>query len=579
MRIEEVSDLIEFSSGDDASPPHPTKVQLNADLLCLCDPPPLDDLLGFDQSVPFTVKSFVHSLHGVMCQPAQKQQVQSEDAIFAFQERLCSIVDMEIQKDDQVAIQGFPTKLNEYLHEKAEKECSQMSSTAIIPFGDTESINAISPPTRISEPEAPSIPQEDESEGDWIQVSKHANEDDVSLGPASALSNAAGGLKPHRSQDKQTVAASVANLSKRPKSSLHEHHPNPEATSRTRSDVTEQVTTRKSTMSRQPSRAKPAAASQHSKTKPPIPDAPNQHGRAKFPFSDIDVATPIQLISDIDVPTPKSTTAKSPFSDIEIATPKSVPATQPGRPKPVIAGTEAPTPKSTTANQHNRTKPAEYTTPKVAAPSHHGRPVSDTADTITPKSISTQQHGKSDTGATTPRSAEPKQHQSRPPYPEFITPKPTAAKTRPPTRLSEADTTTPKSITLRSKTPTNSDTITAKSSLMKTRQQAVDVCEQDNLTPKSASRVKTKAAQGEPTPAAKRRAATPLGAKSPGKKTGTMTPSKSENETGFDLCIKDMELILAAVPHEKPSMRQRVPAKGRPLAAALVAADLSEYSD
>jgi hypothetical protein len=114
---------------------------------------------------------------------------------------------------------------------------------------------------------------------------------------------------------------------------------------------------------------------------------------------------------------------------------------------------------------------------------------------------------------------------------------------------------------------------------MKTRQQAVDVCEQDNLTPKSASRVKTKTVQVEPTPAAKRRAATPLGTKSPVKKAGAMTPSKSENEIGFNLCTKDMELILASVPHEKPSVRQQVPAKGRPLAAALVAADSSEYSD
>jgi hypothetical protein len=445
-------------------------------------------------------------------------------------------------------------------------------------------------------------------------VSKHTNEDELFFGaaparPTSALSDADGRPKPQRKQDKQTAASSIANLPKRPKSSLREHPPNPEAISRTRSDVAEQVATQKSATSRPPRRAKPAAASQHGRQESPFSEielptpksttpiqpisdieiptpksiTTSQHGRAKSPFAEIELptpksTTPIQPISDIDIPTPKSITtsqqgrAKSPFSDTDLSTPKSVPAAQPGRPKPAISGTESPKPKLITANQHDGAKPlatpAEHITPK-AAPSHHGKSVSDGADAITPKSIPTEQHGKSDTGVTL-SSAEPNQRQSRPPDTEFIPPKPTATKTRPlaqeraktPTRASEADTNTLK----RSKTPTNSDATAAKSTLTKARPHAVDVCEHGSVTPKSASRTKPKAAQEEPTPAAKRRAATPLWPKSPAKKAGAVTPSKSENEIGFDLCMKDMELILASVPHEKPPVKQQVPPKARPLA-------------
>jgi hypothetical protein len=586
-------------------------------LLCLCDPPPLDDLLGLCPRVakppPFTVKSFLHSLLGLPCQAAQKHSVKNEDVIFAFQERLCLIIEVEIQTDDQISMQVFPTKLNEYLGEKTDEECLQMSDAAITPSRDTQSIPHIG--------NAMSIPEEDDSDddGDWVQVSKQAIEDDSFFGsaparPRSVMSNADGRSKQQTNQDKQNAAFLLANLPKRAKSPLHDRLPDTEATPRSRSDVVEQVTTRKSTITRPPSRAKRAAGSQHGKTKPPIPDAQNQHGRAKSPFSDTEFPTPKPIASNqpkapipnIDIPTPKAITAsqhgraKSPFSDTDVPTPKSVMTTQPGRPKPAIPGVEPPTPKSTATSGHDGAKspapPAEHITPNVVATSHHSRPkplISD-ADLLALKSIPTQQHGKCDTGATTPRSAEQNQRQSQDSDAEFITPKPIAAKARPPgqeaaklktpTRSCEADTSAAKCIAFRSKTPTNNDAIASKSSLTKTRPQvskppAVEVCERDSATPKSASRAKPKAALDEPTPAAKRRAATPLGAKPSAKKAGATTPVKSESEIGFDLGVNDLELILASVPHERPSMKQQVSAKAKPLATALVAADSSEYSD
>jgi hypothetical protein len=60
---------------------------------------------------------------------------------------------------------------------------------------------------------------------------------------------------------------------------------------------------------------------------------------------------------------------------------------------------------------------------------------------------------------------------------------------------------------------------------------------------------------------------------------GATTSIRSENEIGFDLCLKNMELIISSLPHQKPLVKQQVPPKTRPLAAALVSADSSEYSD
>jgi hypothetical protein len=72
---------------------------------------------------------------------------------------------------------------------------------------------------------------------------------------------------------------------------------------------------------------------------------------------------------------------------------------------------------------------------------------------------------------------------------------------------------------------------------------------------------------------------TQLGKKPPAKKAAATTSIKSENEIGFDLCLNTMELILPSLPHQKPLMKQQILPKARPLAAALVAADSSEYSD
>jgi hypothetical protein len=66
--------------------------------------------------VESSVKAFVHR---VLCVPNSGDQcsvTQSEDVIFAFQERLCELFEIEIEKDNGVQAQVFLTRLNGYLH-------------------------------------------------------------------------------------------------------------------------------------------------------------------------------------------------------------------------------------------------------------------------------------------------------------------------------------------------------------------------------------------------------------------------------------------------------------------------------
>jgi hypothetical protein len=143
----EVGDLIIWSSGDDGSPPKPPPVHLHPDMMCLCPPTPLDDLLGLSpppKPAAFSVKSFVHSLFAMPCETFNESAADNEDVIFAFQERLCSIIEVEVVKQSGRSQQVFPTKLNEYLNQTAKK-----------PVEDEDLIDFMTP----------------KPDGDWITMS------------------------------------------------------------------------------------------------------------------------------------------------------------------------------------------------------------------------------------------------------------------------------------------------------------------------------------------------------------------------------------------------------------------------
>ena len=70
------------------------------------------------QAEPNSIQGFIHSVLGLPAEIGGEKQEENEDAIFAFQERLCSIIEVEIVHNDGKRITVFPTKLNEYLHNK-----------------------------------------------------------------------------------------------------------------------------------------------------------------------------------------------------------------------------------------------------------------------------------------------------------------------------------------------------------------------------------------------------------------------------------------------------------------------------
>ena len=70
------------------------------------------------QSEPNSIQGFIHSVLGLPAEIGGEKQEENEDAIFAFQERLCSIIEVEIVHNDGKRVTVFPTKLNEYLHNK-----------------------------------------------------------------------------------------------------------------------------------------------------------------------------------------------------------------------------------------------------------------------------------------------------------------------------------------------------------------------------------------------------------------------------------------------------------------------------
>jgi hypothetical protein len=63
----------------------------------------------------FSVKQFFHCLWELPMPEQPSESIRSEDLIFAFQEKLCSIIEIEIESDDGKRSAVFPSKLNCYL--------------------------------------------------------------------------------------------------------------------------------------------------------------------------------------------------------------------------------------------------------------------------------------------------------------------------------------------------------------------------------------------------------------------------------------------------------------------------------
>jgi hypothetical protein len=66
---------------------------------------------------PFSVKGFVHRLFGMVARGAGAPSAASADAIFAFQERICTTVEMEVVMDDGTVEPFLLTRVNALLSE------------------------------------------------------------------------------------------------------------------------------------------------------------------------------------------------------------------------------------------------------------------------------------------------------------------------------------------------------------------------------------------------------------------------------------------------------------------------------
>jgi hypothetical protein len=66
----------------------------------------------------FKVKAFVHKLFGLPPRLGGLTVVRNDDEVFAIQERLCSIIEIEIEGDDGIVRRGFASKINRLLKER-----------------------------------------------------------------------------------------------------------------------------------------------------------------------------------------------------------------------------------------------------------------------------------------------------------------------------------------------------------------------------------------------------------------------------------------------------------------------------
>jgi hypothetical protein len=82
------------------------------DLIEFSDPEPIEG----PEVTSFSAKKFVHCHLKIPLGHRCVGFHQNEDLIFAFQERLCTIIDVEVKTNAGRLIRVFPTKLNEFAH-------------------------------------------------------------------------------------------------------------------------------------------------------------------------------------------------------------------------------------------------------------------------------------------------------------------------------------------------------------------------------------------------------------------------------------------------------------------------------
>jgi hypothetical protein len=99
--LTELFDLIQFSD----SPPPEKPVT----------PPVVELPSPVKEPEPFSVKNWVHSTFNIPFIPFERPEQDREDAIFASQEQLCSLIEIEIVREDGAVQRVLPTKLNRYL--------------------------------------------------------------------------------------------------------------------------------------------------------------------------------------------------------------------------------------------------------------------------------------------------------------------------------------------------------------------------------------------------------------------------------------------------------------------------------
>jgi hypothetical protein len=81
----------------------------------------------------FAVKEFVHALLGLSNAFDGRSVPQTEDVIFAFQERLCALFEVEIESESGPPLQVFPTRLNAYLEAIVEDPAAPQAPQAPAP--------------------------------------------------------------------------------------------------------------------------------------------------------------------------------------------------------------------------------------------------------------------------------------------------------------------------------------------------------------------------------------------------------------------------------------------------------------
>jgi hypothetical protein len=68
---------------------------------------------------PFSLRHFVHASLRIPEPPRSVRARASEDLIFAFQEKMCALLEIEVMADDGRSVTVFPSRLNCYIRERS----------------------------------------------------------------------------------------------------------------------------------------------------------------------------------------------------------------------------------------------------------------------------------------------------------------------------------------------------------------------------------------------------------------------------------------------------------------------------